>query len=339
MNDDNKNNKPHDSEAHEDSSQATSQAMTQWLLDHDLAVAELSYAASIHQRVLSDASFAQYVREIQTVRVGLEHHVQPVTSPLGGESQWAAHLQQVIRDAAEADDKTNDETDDKPYKSAPQRSRNFTWFWAGAAGAAGATLVAAMLIIAVTLGGYTSNPSQTHEPSLVTAASNRTAHFLPDAPQQTRQTLRELWQFYDGQANWVAMTGSDVRLGLSSHPIPMTEMVVVSLSLTGPAGQIFKTDIALVPGQDVDLVVPRDQDKSLRYQLKVIHEKQAGDTPTIMSLKLTATMDDGVSMTTTFPLGEASVKEVGRLLTARGDYQLHLGMASTASATLQDTVQ
>lgn len=328
--------------------------MAAWVLDHDLSQADLSRAAEIQQHVSSDAAFAQYLQELESVRDALSqdtkqdtkhdakhdakqntkqatqqdvpHGSQAVSKPSDGEDQWVAQLQEQIRHAA-ADTSILSGAPSTTSSSSDRRHR-MTWLWAVSAGAA----MAAVFILTVTLLWTTEHDGVQQQDTINVQA---TSAYLPDMPQQTSQALRDLWQFYDGQANWIAMTGSDVRMGLTGKAVPMSNMIVASLSLTGPNQQILKTDIALVPGQDVDLHVPRGQGMSMHYQLKVIHDPKTDR----LSLKLTAIMDDGVSLTTSFPIGDVPVTEVGRLLTDRGDYQLHLGLALTKPAMTQGTAQ
>ncbi len=278
------------------------------ILNLDMDQAELKQLEQALSRLHTDDTLAQRLEELQRLKQALAAPDQMMDEPAGGAELFQQRLINKI-----------EKTPVTPKQHRPAFVGRFITGFAGGLAAA-AVLLVGMLSIS-----WWSDEDSVNSQNTINAIDSSV--WLPKDPEQQRALLAQLAGFYDGRAGWYAVTGQDARMGLADHPIDTSEPLVTRLSLEAPDGSIIRTDLVLFPGQDITLEVPRPDGPPVRYSIKVNPPHNGYNT---MRLKLTISMDDGPSMTTEIPLTGNTVKEVGRLLTDQGQYQLRLGLADAS---------
>ena len=300
------------------------QTIAEWVNDRDLSLSDVVQASELAEQIEADASLRDYLANLEAVRQSVSQHGSEQGVPDGGYGAFSERLVSRRGAARSPGSATADDKDHALPVSPLARGRSKGW-WIGPAGF-GAAVAAAVIFGMISVGVLLPQTDQVAPAAVVDSPSPPRLvadRYLPTAPDESRQALQELWRFYDGQAGWIVVTEGDVRVGLSGQRISMGEPVIASLSITGPDHRASKTDIALVPGHEVEVDVPRGDGQAIHYRLKVL----PGDADHEPSLRLTATLPEGVSLTTSLPLEGKPVREVGRLLAKGGGYQLHLGLA------------
>lgn len=273
------------------------------ILDLDMDRAELERLEAALGQLGTDAILSQRLDELLHIKQTLTGPDHPVDDPLGGAEAFQNRLIGSIG-------------------RAPARP---AWTGRFVTGFAGGIAAAAVLFIGFISVGWWDNP-EGGGLGIVAEVPNHTA-WLPEDPSQQRALLTQLAGFYDGRAGWYAVTGQDVRMGLADHRIDTSEPVVTRLSLADPDGNVLSTDLALFPGQDVTVDAPRSDGTHVSYAIRVHPASDAGRG---MMLSLTVSMGDGSTMSTEIPLAGTAVREVGRLLTDQGQYELRLGFAGAS---------
>lgn len=188
----------------------------------------------------------------------------------------------------------------------------------------GVLAAAAMWLLMIAVPARLSAPRATPAPSDQAHAPR--PQLMPELPQQQRQMLDQLASFYEGKAGWVATTAQHVHFGLNDAPVAWAEPVVMRLTLSGPSRRTVQTDIAMLPGQVIDVDAATPDGQAIRYRVRVSADQgprgRAGD-----SIAITALVDGSDSITTRVPLDGTPVRSVARLLTRSGEYEVLLGVA------------
>lgn len=278
------------------------------ILNLDMDRAELEHLEQALRQLRSDEVLFQRLEGLQQVRDVLAAGYSSQDEPAGGPEAFQQRLIGSIERASAI--------------SAPRRPAFVGRFVSGFAGGIAAAIILFIGLVSLGWWGNMDTEGLKH-------ADNVADHsiWLPEDPDQQRAVLTQLAGFYDGRAGWYAVTGGDVRMGLADHRVDTSEPVVTRLSLQAPDGNVISTDLVLFPGQDIVVEAPRFNGSPVRYSIKVQPPRNGTQT---MMLSLTVSMEDGPSMSTQIPLAGAAVREIGRLLTDQGQYQLQLGLAGAS---------
>ncbi|MEM6552223.1 MAG: hypothetical protein AAF750_08855 [Planctomycetota bacterium] len=298
------------------------EADLRWVLDRELTREDLTQAVAIHQRVQQDTDFSEALRQCDALRQTLGDHADVgETQPAGGYPAMRQRLAQNVQTATVNGTQGPCVTED-PACDLLIRRRHRDWIVPAITAAA-----AAVITLVFTMGWQAPTQNGTPQAASSQTVERLAAHDgrLPADPAAKRAALRELWDFFDGHAGWVAVTGSDIRVGLTDETVALEDPIVVRLSLTSPTGETVNTDVALMAGQQVEIPpAPGTADLGAHYRLRLTTTTTSGQAV----IQITARTPGGSTLSTALPLAGQPVREVGRLFTDRGDYRIHLGLAS-----------
>lgn len=281
------------------------------LLDRDLSPQDLDRLRQIASTLERDPGLARDFAQLHQVR-------QRLTEADAQSAMTAAEEDGFIERAI---DSIQASTSEAPASIAfPRSSARVSWAHAFLGGA-----VAAALTLACLAGLRWLNPSDAAPAGPETSlASDDPARWLPDAPGEQSAILANLAGFYDHRAGWIATTDSDTQIGLSETAIHGLHPTVTRLSLITPDQEQLITDIALFPGQNVTVTVPRADHAPLRYLLHLTPASEPGQPST---LTVGLYLDADLYLSTSLWIDRQTVQDVGRIHTPRGDYVLRLGLA------------
>lgn len=284
-------------------------SMLEEVLDRDLTRADLDRLAEIAATLERDPGLAQRLDELNAVRDRLQSPADSAEPPAEDHADFTQRMVEAIERPAQP--------------PATRRSKWTPWAPAVIGGAVAAVLMLAGVEAVKWLG---DPPAAAPGPESV-LVSDDPSRWLPAAPREQVAILTDLAGFYDDRAGWLATTGGDTQIGLTDAPIRGGRPLVTRLTLAAPTGELLTTDLALFPGQDVVVAVPRPGQAAVRYALRLTPESRAGGPA---RLAVTAQLETHTQLSASLPIRDAGVQEVGRVRTERGDYVLHLGLADTA---------
>lgn len=277
------------------------------VLDHDLSRSDLARLAEINQQLQEDEQLSAHLDDLLRIRAALSMDEDSADRAVDGVLSVQQRLTESIQ---------------RPSTKSGRMSKAVIGRLG--AGFVGGLAAAAVLMLSIWGAGVWDAP--VHPAQNGTGSVVDTSMWLPASPREQQDMLTQLAVFYDGRAGWLAITGPDIRMGLADHPVDTSEPIVTRLSLEAPDGSTINTDLVLVPGLDVTIEAPRPDGTPVRYSIKA---QPAKDGYRATMLDLTVSIDNGPSMSTEIPLAGDAVREVGRLLTDQGQYQLRLGLASS----------
>ncbi len=177
---------------------------------------------------------------------------------------------------------------------------------------------------AATVAYHTEAP----DPALVSFAKMTTE----EMDQQT-QVFDQVYKAFDKRTGWVAIAGDTANMGLTSgrldNPGPPLLLRLVVLR----EGRVLsRSDLAIIPGQEVDLTLPMEDARSLRYRLGT-----SIGTPTRLSLWVEIKSPDGAGRTLAAMSTEVAAKpgdliRAGQFTTSSGEYQVEVGLFRASHA-------
>ncbi|MBB6431714.1 hypothetical protein [Algisphaera agarilytica] len=291
-------------------------SMIEELLDRDLSPRDLERLAQIASTLEKDPELAQDFEQLHRIRQRLSDTAEHSELSRADEDGFVELALGSIQASTPTPSLGNRPT--RPY---PRGS----WTYALVGGAVAAALTLAFV---VGLRGFDGSGETASSPA-TTLANDDPTRWLPDSPSEQSAILADLAGFYDHRAGWIATTDNDTQIGLSDTAIHGLQPTVTRLSLITPDQEYLTTDIALFPGQDVTVTVPRPDRQPLRYKL---HLSKSVEPSQPSTLTVGLFLDADLYLSTTVRIDNMTIQDVGRIHTPRGDYVLRLGLGEPASS-------
>jgi hypothetical protein len=200
-----------------------------------------------------------------------------------------------------------------------------------------ALATAALLLIAIGygIGLATSNrTAATRSPSI---AENRNTPGTSDSvavyPQsdaaQDAKAFHEVSDVFEHRAAWLLVGDKTSDMGLSDQAMNgQQKVLLLRLTMLESGKTLSSADLAIVPGQSANLVVPGDGHKTLHYRISTTAEQ-----PTRLTISTQLTSPRGAevlaALATTLSVEPGQRLSAGNMVTSSGDYELQIAFANT----------
>jgi hypothetical protein len=139
---------------------------------------------------------------------------------------------------------------------------------------------------------------------------------------------RNVSEVVEGRAGWVAVGAETTELGVATSPVAVRgSLVLLRLSMTRDGKVASNTDLAMLPGQTVELSVPLENRQILRYKIKT-NGTTARRVSVWAEVHDAARQDQTVAaLATNLSPKHGQVIRAGKLQTSEGGYELAMAFA------------
>lgn len=319
-------------------------ALIEEILEHDWTEADLRRAAELHRELERSASLREQLREFDRLREVM-HGANDEAEPTGG--GWAGFESRLLSTLAT-----------RPHRGEATRGvglRHVVVPWALAASVALMVLgwglyfrastdraVVPGAALSVGAGEAVGRPRVSHPPTQAQpGGSNGSpvrlagsfARMSPQDVNQQAQLFEQVSEVFDARAGWVAVTGNDVSMDLvKGTPAPDSQVLLLRLALSRSGTLMSRTDLAIVPGQAIDLTMPLEGNQRVRYRLGT-----TTSTPTRLSVWVEMQSPDRpgeplAALSTELAAKPGDLLKVGELTTSSGEYRIELGVFRAGGA-------
>jgi hypothetical protein len=142
-------------------------------------------------------------------------------------------------------------------------------------------------------------------------------------------------QSFDGRAGWVAVGDRASDVGLIDGPsAPPPRVLLVRLLMSQGGQSPSKTDLVIVPGQEVSVELPFQAGEVLRYRLKTT----TGANSRLTLAAEVRSLDRGetlAALATQLQPQPGQTLSAGRLLSQSGSYNLDVSFSETTLSAVQ----
>ncbi|MCX5660570.1 MAG: hypothetical protein NTW19_12725 [Planctomycetota bacterium] len=298
--------------------------LVQEMLDRGWTMADLRRAAEILRELEGDGSMQRMATDLDAVRAVLGNGNLD-SQPSGGWESYESRLRSAIAVRT------------REPRSAGRWMARAAWPAALAASLALAATGWALFLSKGSpipqggrIGPVVQTPSAGDGQAIRPPAPTPTNSFARMTEQDMAQQasiFEQVSKVFDERAGWVAVSGDDIEMGMTQKPTAEAPRVLLlRLAVSRGSTLLSRSDLAVVPGQDVDLTLPLADGKRLRYRLGT-----AVGTPARLSIWVELQTPGAPGQTLAAAATELSANpgdllKVGQLATSSGEYQVDVGV-------------